>query len=48
MDLHMLVMPGGRERSEGEWRSLFERGGWQLAEVRPTATRYRILVGTRD
>jgi hypothetical protein len=48
MDLHMLVMPGGRERSEAEWQSLFERGGWQLTEVRPTATRYRILVGTRD
>ncbi len=47
LDLHMLVMPGGRERTEGEWRSLFERGGWQLADVRPTATRYRILVGTR-
>jgi len=48
LDLHMLVMLGGRERSEGEWRSLFERGGWQLTEVRPTATRFRILVGSRD
>jgi hypothetical protein len=48
MDLHMLVMPGGRERSEDEWRSLFERGGWHLVEVRPTATRFRILIGTRD
>ena len=48
LDLHMLVMPGGRERSEGEWRSLFERGGWRLAEVRPTATRSWILIGTRD
>lgn len=48
LDLHMLVMPGGRERSEEEWRSLFQRGGWQLAEVRPTVTRSRILVGTRD
>jgi hypothetical protein len=47
LDLHMLVMLGGKERSEGEWRSLFERGGWQLAEVRSTATRFRILVGTR-
>lgn len=46
MDLQMLVMPGGRERSEVEWHSLFERGGWLLDEVRQTATSYRILVGT--
>jgi hypothetical protein len=45
LDLHMLVMPGGRERTEDEWRSLFERGGFELAEIRPTATPYRILVG---
>lgn len=44
-DLHMLVMPGGRERAEPEWRSLFERGGFDLDEVRPTATAHRILVG---
>ena len=44
-DLHMLVMPGGRERTEGEWRSLFERGGFELEEVRPTTTAYRVLVG---
>ena len=48
LDLHMLVMPGGRERSEDEWRSLFERGGWQLAEVRATAARPRLLIGSRE
>lgn len=46
LDLHMLVMPGGRERTEQAWRSLFERGGWQLVDVRPTATQFRILIGT--
>ena len=46
LDLHMLVMPGGRERTDGQWRSLFERGGWRLAEVRPTATLFRVLVGS--
>jgi hypothetical protein len=44
-DLHMLVMPGGRERTEAEWRSLFERGGFDLEDVRPTASPYRILIG---
>jgi len=43
-DLHMLVMPGGRERTEVEWRSLFDRGGFELEEVRPTNTAYRILI----
>ncbi|MEO8469487.1 MAG: methyltransferase [Chloroflexota bacterium] len=46
LDLHMLVMPGGRERTEKAWRSLFERSGWQLTDVRPTATSFRILIGT--
>lgn len=45
-DLHMLVMPGGRERTEGEWRSLLERGGFILDEVRPTPSSHAILVAT--
>jgi O-methyltransferase domain len=43
-DLHMLVMPGGRERTVQEWRSLFERGGFELESARPTTTAYRIVV----
>ncbi|MEO7664088.1 MAG: methyltransferase [Candidatus Limnocylindrales bacterium] len=46
LDLHMLVMPGGRERTEKAWRWLFERGGWQLTDVRTTATSFRLLIGT--
>ena len=30
MDLHMLVMPGGLERTLDEWRDLFAAGGWTL------------------
>jgi len=41
----MLVMPGGRERTEAEWRSLFKRGGFSLDEVRPTAAPHSILIG---
>jgi hypothetical protein len=30
LDLHMLVVLGGRERSEDEWRRLLEHGGFEL------------------
>ena len=34
LDLHMLVLLGGRERDRREWESLFERGGFILTSVR--------------
>ena len=33
MDLEMLVMPGGRERTEREFRALFDRAGFTLTRV---------------
>ena len=33
IDLEMLVMPGGRERTEQEFRALFDRAGFRLARV---------------
>jgi hypothetical protein len=36
MDLDMLVMTGGRERTEDEFRAVFERAGFRLARVVPT------------
>ena len=35
MDLHMLVMADGRERSEGEWRTLLAHHGWAVDSVEP-------------
>jgi O-methyltransferase domain/Dimerisation domain len=37
IDLEMLAMAGGRERSETEFRNLFARAGLKLARVVPTA-----------
>jgi hypothetical protein len=37
MDLNMLVMLGGRERSEAELRALLAGAGWKLTRVVPTA-----------
>ncbi|HEY8107396.1 MAG TPA: methyltransferase [Gaiellaceae bacterium] len=36
LDLLMLVLAGGRERDEEQWRSLLEGAGWEL--VRPPET----------
>ena len=36
IDLEMLLMPGGRERTEEEFRSLFERAGFRLTRILAT------------
>jgi hypothetical protein len=35
LDLEMLLLPGGRERTEGEFRQLFKRSGFELTRVVP-------------
>jgi hypothetical protein len=42
-DLNMLVLPGGRERSEQEYAALFDAAGLHLAQVIDTGTRFSIL-----
>jgi hypothetical protein len=37
LDLQMLIFPGGRERTEQEFRELFEAAGWRLTRVVSTA-----------
>ena len=36
IDLEMLLMPGGRERTAEEFASLFEHAGFELARIVPT------------
>ena len=36
LDLMMMVFPGGRERSEKEWRALFGKGGFTITKIVPT------------
>ena len=46
VDLMMLVMTeGGRERTEQEFRALFEVGGFALTRVIPTGSRVSIVEG---
>ncbi len=36
IDLEMLMMPGGRERTADEFRALFEANGYELTKIVPT------------
>jgi hypothetical protein len=42
-DLHMLVMPGGLERTLDEWRGLLAAGGWELLRTQPLAAGWDLL-----
>lgn len=44
-DLTMLLGPGGCQRTETEFRSLFAAGGFELSKVIPTALGYSVLEG---
>jgi hypothetical protein len=43
-DLQMLVVAGGRERTEGEYRTLLSTSGFELQEVVPTASPLSLLI----
>lgn len=35
LDLEMLLMPGGRERTRGEWDALFAKAGFEITRIVP-------------
>jgi hypothetical protein len=43
-DMQMLIGTRGRERTEGEWRALFEQNGYALRETVSLRTFARLLV----
>ena len=45
MDLNMLVMTGGRERTESEYRTLFEAAGFHLNRIASTSLEIAVLEG---
>jgi hypothetical protein len=47
-DLNMLVNLGGRERTETEFRALFEQAGFQLTRIIPTPTPWSLIEGVRS
>jgi hypothetical protein len=47
LDLAMLVIPGGMERTEEEFRQLFAGAGFQLTKVVPTAADVSVIEGRK-
>jgi hypothetical protein len=45
LDLTMLVIPGGKERTEDEYRALFAAGGFELARIVPTEAEVSVIEG---
>ena len=46
LDIEMLVLPGGRERTAEEFRSLFDRAGFDLTRIVPTASALSVIEAT--
>ena len=42
-NLHMMIFTSSRERTEAEYRALYERAGFQLTSVLPTASVFSLL-----
>ena len=47
MDLNMLVATGGKERTAAEYAKLFERTGFKLTNIYPTASPVQIVEAVR-
>jgi len=48
LDLHMLVMNGGRERTREEFAALFREAGFRLTSVTPTSTPLSVIEGVPE
>jgi hypothetical protein len=47
LDLEMLVTTGGGERTEAEFKTLFESSGFKLSRIIPTKDGVCIIEGNR-
>ena len=47
MDMNMLVMLGGRERTAGEYTELLRRCGWAVEQVIPTGGMFSVIEARR-
>lgn len=47
LDLVMLLIPGGKERTEDEYRALYEDSGFELSRIIPTDSELSIVEGIR-
>jgi hypothetical protein len=47
MDIEMMLLPGGTERTEAEYRALFAAAGFRLTRVVPTQSPASVIEGVR-
>lgn len=47
LDLTMLTIPGGKERTEAEYRELFAAGGFTLTRIVPTEAEVSVIEGMK-
>lgn len=45
LDLTMLLIPGGKERTEDEYRALYEEAGFELSRIVPSKTELSVIEG---
>jgi hypothetical protein len=45
LDLHMLVMHRGKERTANEYWELYERSGFELDQIIQTASPHSLIIG---
>ena len=47
LDLVMLLIPSGKERTDAEYRTIYEEAGFELARIVSTYTKLSIVEGVR-
>ena len=47
LDLEMLLFLRSFERTEAEYRTLFERAGFEITRIVPTPSPYSVIEGVR-
>ncbi len=47
LDLTMMLIPGGKERTEDEYRQLYDQAGFDLLRIVPTNTEVGVIEGVR-
>ena len=47
LDLTMMLIPGGKERSALEYRTLYEQAGFELTRIVATTTEISVIEGTK-
>ena len=48
MDINMLILPGGLERTEAEYRELFAAASFRLTKIIPTESPVSIIEGIKN